>query len=118
MARQGYIKLYRKVIDDDVFVDPYKFKLWTLCLAKASHNEHDVLIGNQVVHVSPGQFVTGRDALEKEYNRGCKKTNFVTGITLFRWLSLFEKTEKLNIKKTNKYTVITVLNWHKYQNKH
>lgn len=115
MARKGYIKLYRQVIDDDIWTDPAKFKLWTLCLMKASHKPQKVVVGNRIIELKPGQFVTGRDELASEYNRGSKKKDLVTGVSLYKWLEIFQKTKKLYIEKTTKYTVITVLNWDKYQ---
>ena len=97
MSKQGYIKLYRQITDTPVWADSDKLKLWLMCLMKA------------------GQFITGRSALSDEFNRDVKKDRRVDGLTLFRWLSLFEKMEMLNIKKTNKYSLVTVLNWDKYQ---
>lgn len=112
---KGYIKVHRKVRKSSIWVDPFKFKLWMLCLMKATHSGGEMLIGNQIIKLEIGQFPTGREALEKEFNEGVTKKNFVTGLTLFRWLDLFEKMEMLNIKKTNKYTIVTINNWDKYQ---
>jgi len=82
---------------------------------KATHDEKTQVVGNQIIELKAGQFITGRTALSDDFNRDVKKDRRVDGLTLFRWLSLFEKMEMLNIKKTNKYSLITVLNWDKYQ---
>ena len=117
MARKGYIKMYRQIIDSDVWCDAYKFKLWSYCLMKACHKPQNVLVGNRIVRLDKGQFITGRSGIEEEYNRNCKKEDYITGVTLFRWLKLFEKMDMISIDSTNKYSVITVSNWDKYQNK-
>lgn len=123
MSKKGYVKFYRSIIDSVVWTDSRKLKLWTLCLCEATHKGLKQMVGNQVVDLLPGQFITGRNDLEEMFNKGIKKTKnsknsnsqFVEGQTLYRWLELFEEMEMLNIKKTNKYSVITVLNWNKYQ---
>lgn len=115
MSKQGYIKLYRQITDTPVWADSDKLKLWLMCLMKATHDEKTQVVGNQIIELKAGQFITGRSALSDEFNRDVKKDRRVDGLTLFRWLSLFEKMEMLNIKKTNKYSLITVLNWDKYQ---
>lgn len=79
------------------------------------YSEQTFLYDNQKVDLQKGQFITGRHKIEEEFNRGVKKSNKVSGSTLFRWLELFQECEMLNIKKTPKYTIITVLNWSKYQ---
>ena len=115
MSKQGYIKLYRQITDTPVWADSDKLKLWLMCLMKATHDEKTQVVGNQIIELKAGQFITGRAALSDDFNRDVKKDRRVDGLTLFRWLSLFEKMEMLNIKKTNKYSLITVLNWDKYQ---
>lgn len=117
MARKGYIKMYRQIIDSDVWCDAYKFKLWSYCLMKACHRPQKALVGNQILQLKKGEFITGRNDIEREFNRGCKEEDFVTGRTLIRWLKLFEEMEMLSIRSTNRYSIVTVINWEKYQNK-
>ena len=96
MSKQGYIKLYRQIADTPIWADSDKLKLW---LMKATHDEKTQVVGNQIIELKAGQFITGRSALSDEFNRDVKKDRRVDGLTLFRWLSLFEKMEMLNIKK-------------------
>lgn len=112
----GWICLHRKILDSDIFNDLQLYRLWTLCLLKASHKERDVLIGRQTVHLEPGEFVTGRDAIHELYNKGLKPKDQVKGkSTVYRWLETLERCGCLNIKKTTKYSVVTVSNWIEYQ---
>ena len=102
-------------MDNPIYSNAGMLKLWIHCLLKASHAEHEQLVGNQVVKLYPGQFVTGRNALAEEFNKGASKGDKVSAITLWRWLNLFEKLEMLNIKKTTKFSVVTITNWTNYQ---
>lgn len=111
----GWISLHRKIIDNPVWEDPFFFKLWALCLLKASHKTHEQTIGNQVVTLEPGQFITGRDALADEFNKGAKKQHKLSAKTIERKLVTLEKLEMLTIKKTTKYSLVTVVNWNEYQ---
>ena len=90
-------------------------KLWLLCLMKASHSGNKFLFNGQEVHVSSGEFVTGRDAIAKEFNEGVPRDQQIVGRTLWRWLKKFENEEMLSIKSTTKYSVISIKNWHEYQ---
>lgn len=112
---KGYIKLYRQIQETSIWADSNKLKLWLLCLLKATHEGRTQIVGNQTINLEPGQFITGRNDIADDFNRGAKRCCSVDGQTLFRWLKLFENLKMLNIKTTNKYTIVTVLNWDKYQ---
>lgn len=112
----GWFKTHRKMKTSPIFSDPYLFKLWMLCLMKASHKEHEQLVGNQTVTLQPGQFVTGRIMLTNEYNYGATGKNCMKELTVWRWLKSLEKMQMLNIKSTNKYSVVTIVNWTEHQN--
>lgn len=112
---QGWISLHRKIIDNPIYSNANMLKLWIHCLLKASHAEHKQLVGNQMVILEKGQFVTGRDTLFEEFNKGVKNDEVVSRSTLWRWLKNFETWQMLNIKTTTKYSVVTVFNWCEYQ---
>ena len=111
----GWISLHRKLQEHEIYADPYMLKLWIHCLLKASHKERNQLVGNQVVNLEVGQFITGRKALANEFNKGAKDTHIISESTLWRWILLFEQLQMLNIKKTTKYSVVTVISWCEYQ---
>jgi hypothetical protein len=112
---QGYVKLYRKTMYSPIWQDPYYFKLWMYCLMKASHKEHEQLVGNQLVELKPGEFVTGRTSLAEDLNKGMKPKMKQSEISWWRYLNNLSKWEMLNIKKTNKYSVVAITKWHEYQ---
>ncbi len=112
----GWIKLHRKVIDSQVFASSGLFKLWCLCLMKANHVENWVDIEGltEPIKVMPGQFITGRFELHKNYYPRKKKNN-KSPSTLWNWLQKLENMENLNINSYTKYSIITILNWNEYQ---
>ena len=99
------------MLDSPVFHDPFLYKLWSLCLFKATYKPRDVMIGRQLVHLEVGEFVTGREALSREFNENMKASHQVKPLTLWRWLRLLENHGNLNIKVNNKFSVITVVNY-------
>ncbi len=111
----GYIKLYRKVTSSFVWTNPSMLKLWLLCLMKASHEGRRFLFNGNEVSLSSGQFVTGRDALAKEYNQGASSDQVIVSSTLWIWIKKFEKEEMLSISSTPKYSVISINKWEDYQ---
>ena len=111
----GYIKLYRKVTNSFVWTNPYMYKLWNLCLMKASHENRKFLFNGKEIWLNSGEFVTGRDAITFEMNKGVKREHQVNSGSVWRWLKRFEKEGMLNIKSTTKYSVVSINNWDDYQ---
>ena len=112
---RGYIKQYRKIMDSFVWTNPYLYKLWSLCLMKASHEKRKFLFNGKEVWLNSGEFVTGRDAITFEMNKGVKREHQVNSGSVWRWLKKFETEGMLNIKSTTKYSVISITNWGLYQ---
>jgi hypothetical protein len=112
---QGYIKLYRKTMCSIIWQDPYYFKLWMYCLMKATHKDHKQLVGNQMITLKSGEFVTGRKALSDDLNKGMKPKQRQSELTWWRQLNNLEEWGMLNIKKTNKYSIVSIVKWSEYQ---
>lgn len=113
--QQGWVSLHRKIIHNPIYSNANMLKLWIHCLLKASHSEHEQLVGNQLIKLEKGQFITGRKSLYLEFNQGVKPKEIVSEATLFRYLKVFQSSKMLNIKTTSKYSVISILNWSEYQ---
>lgn len=103
----GWIKLHRKLKDNAVFASESGLKVWVWCLLKARHERGVVLVGKQMVHLRPGQFIFGRLSSSEELN--------MKPSTVRNWIMYLQKEGYLDSKATNKYSVITVLNWEVYQ---
>lgn len=112
---QGWIKLHRKIMESPVWNEPGILKVWMYCLMKATHKNREVLIGQQVIELEPGQFITGRTVLADDYNRGVKPKDRVHETTVWRWLKTLEIMGNLHIKTHNKYSVVNIDKWAFYQ---
>lgn len=103
----GWIKLHRKILDNDIFKNDKLFRVFMYLLLKASHSERDQLIGDSIVNLKAGQWATGRKAISRD--TGLTEQNVRTAI------SKLEKLGILTIKVTVKYSIFSISNWDCYQ---
>jgi len=90
-----------------IFQNEKLLKVFIWCLLKASHSEHEQLIGRQKVTLQPGQFPTGRHKAAVELN--------MSPSTAWSYLKLLKANNTIDIKSNNKFSVVTVANWGLYQ---
>lgn len=103
----GYIKLYRSLLDNCVFDDAEALKVWIWCLLSAYFSPSTYLNGLQVIELKPGQFIYGRKKAAKDLK--------MNDSTFYRKMKLLQNLKKVNIKANNKFTLVTVVNWELYQ---
>ena len=106
---RGYIRLWRKSLDAGWIRNHKLWAFWSYCLLKASYKEYDAIVGLQIIHLLPGQFIFGRNKAAKE-----------TGLTereIRTIIDLLKKAGNLTIKTTNKFSIISIINWTVYQSK-
>ena len=104
---EGWIKLYRKLLDHPKAADPEFMWLWVTMLLKATHEPLERDFCGKTVTLQPGQFISGRQALAAE-----------TGLTEMKVRISIDrlKNDQQIIQQTgNKGSMFTVLNWDKYQ---
>lgn len=104
---EGWVKLYRELLEKPIFQNEGRLKVWIWVLCKATHKTVKVKIGRQLQTLHPGQFVTGRRQASEELN--------MHEMAVWRHLKWLEVNNSLNIKTNNKYSVITVANWALFQ---
>lgn len=105
--KRGYVKVWRKIHDDDMLKN-HKFCAFFLwALTKASHRQIDIIVGNQSVRLEPGQFIFGRRMAAKELGMTEREVRTIT--------ALAKKAKFVTIKTTNKFSIITIINWSTYQ---
>lgn len=105
---EGYIKLYRSSIKKGWLQNPKLWAFWCWCIMKASYQEHDMIVGHQIVNLSPGQFVFGLKNASKELKQSIQNIR-----THINFCSEIE--QNLTVQPTNKFSIITIVNWHRYQ---
>ena len=103
----GWIKLHRKITESPVFDNSNLLKLWLWCLCKATHTEHEVIVGKQIIKLLPGQFVFGRLKAAEILNMNDR--------TVYDYMKLLNKLEMISMKTNNKFTLVTIVNWAVYQ---
>ena len=103
----GWLKLYRSILDSAVFQDAEVLKVWIWLLCNVSFEQHDTVCYGKVIHLKPGQIATGRKKIAQ-----CTDLN---ENKVYRALTTIKSLGNIEIKSTNKYSIITVVNWDKYQ---
>lgn len=110
---EGSIKLYRRILDSQVFAHQTALKIWIWCLCKASFKERFISLkigkGETSVKVLPGQFIFGRFKAEEDL---C-----IDGSTIYKWIQRFASDEfnMITIQSNNQYSIITICKWEDYQ---
>lgn len=104
---EGWFKLHRKIVTSPIFDNPEALKLWIWMLAKAAHQAHVQMIGNQNVPVAAGEFVFGRKAAAAALG--------MTESKIYRLLKMMEKNGMLTVRSNNKFSVVQIVNWGVYQ---
>ncbi len=98
-----WVKLYRSLMESDIWHDEWLVKLFVWCLLKASFRD-SAFKGKTIER---GQFVTGRLRASEELD-----------VSPGKWLRGIEKLVRagcISTKSDNQFTVITVCNYESYQ---
>lgn len=100
---EGYIKLYRKMVEWQWYTDGNTMRLFLHLLLKANHKEWFW----RWYKVNRWQLITGRDVLSKEL--GLTQQQIRTSINKLK------STSDITIKATNRFSLITLTNYNEYQ---
>ena len=103
----GWLKLYRSILDSAVFKDAEILKVWIWLLCNVAFEQHDTICYGRVITLKAGQIATGRKKIAQ-----CTDLN---ENKVYRALTTLKSLGNIEIKATNKYSIITVVNWDKYQ---
>ena len=103
MALNGYIKLYRKLLDWGWYEDTNTTRVFLHLLLTANFRETKY----EGVIIHPGQTVIGRKSLAKKL--GLSERQIRTS------LNHLISTNEVTIKTTNRFSVATIVNWASYQ---
>ena len=100
---KGYIKLYRKILDNGIFdnAELLKVYVWTLLRANAAPSE----VFDRKLKV--GQFVTGKLSAAQELR--------MRPSTVYDRIKKLEKLGFIKLDSNTKNTVVTIKNYNKYQ---
>jgi uncharacterized phage protein (TIGR02220 family) len=107
----GYIKLYRRILNSQVFMNEKTLKIWIWCMVKANfvHKWINLKIGkgNIEVEVKRGQFIFGRNRAAEELN--------MSGSTINLHMKKLVRIGNIEMKSNNQYSLITICKYDNYQ---
>ena len=108
----GFIKLYRKVIDNDIWNDkPFaRGQAWIDLIFRANFEDVNLQFGNQIIPLKRGQFITSILKLSDDWGWSRHKVN--------DYLVLLKKTAMIDFKTDNKKTLITIVKYGVYNDKY
>ena len=99
----GYIRLYRNIMDWGWYLEPNTARLFIHCILKANYTEKEW----QGIKIPVGSFVTSYEKLAQELKLSIQNIK-----TAIKHLKL---TKELTVKSTRHYSIITVNNYKLYQ---
>ncbi len=105
----GWIREYRKLLDNPLIKKPLHCHLWNVLLLLAQHKRSDFIFGSEKWVLEPGQLLTGR-----------KKLSELSGVSesqVERILKYLENEQQITQLKTNKFRIISIVKWVDYQQK-
>jgi hypothetical protein len=108
---RGYVKIYRKLLDSQVFQNDGLLKVWLWCLMRANHKKTWVRVttgkGTTEVELQAGQFIFGRDTAAKELKM--KPT------TIRDRMKKLTNMQNLTMQSATHYSLVSIVNWGEYQ---
>ncbi|MFT8412140.1 MAG: DNA replication protein DnaD, partial [Schleiferilactobacillus perolens] len=111
MADGGWIKLYRVLLDDDLWIDctPVQKAVMITLLLMANHKERKWIWQGKKFSAKPGQLVTSLESIKGKAGKGVSIRAVRTSLTKF------ENVGFLTNQSTNSGRLVTIANWAKYQ---
>ena len=107
----SWIKLYRDVLDSQVFAHPTTFKIWCWLLIKANHKQKFISMqvgrGFTEISVERGQFIFGRHKAESALD--------IDGSTIYKHIQKLQDWGNIKIESNSQYSIITICKYDEYQ---
>ena len=107
---RGFVKDYRKGIDNPLFKKPLIWHFWGYCLKRANHKDVEIDFNGKPLLLKRGSFLMSLEKTSKE--TGLSKQNIRTAI---KNLVNHKMIENLTQKVTQQATLINVINYGVYQ---
>jgi uncharacterized phage protein (TIGR02220 family) len=110
-TEQGWVKLYRKLLDHPIFKskDDKLFKTFIYCLLRAGYKETEIFFNHQSVKLKPGEFITGREQAARDL--GFSPKTFDRKVSDLQIMQIMTRT------MTHRFSIISITNWDTYQGK-
>mgnify|MGYP001411102330 CR=1 FL=1 len=110
---EGWIKLHRKILNNDLWNDPTTFRLFILLILKAAHKDG---VRIKDIELKRGQYIRSYSKLQEDLEyiegRGYKK---VSKSSITRSIKKLIKNNIVQVHETKHGTLFTIVNYEKYQ---
>ena len=106
----GYVKLYRRLLENPIFQKPNVLIVFLYCLLRANYTRKEILWNGKRMVIERGSFITGREKIARETGLSVQKVRTALAI-----LELQGIIKKSTTKSTNKFSYRTVCNYDTYQ---
>ena len=104
----GYLKLYRKTLDNPtVMKDADHLAIWIWLLMNAKFFPTDEWFGGERITLQPGQFITGRKKISEALGVSESKVQ--------RVLKCYESERMIEQRTDRQGRLITIVSWDEYQ---
>lgn len=104
----GWVKLYRKILDNPVICkDGDYLAVWIYLLLKATHKEVPKVFKGEKIILKQGQLITGRKVISEKLSIQESKVTRIINSFIFE--------QQIEQETSNQNRLITILNWHLYQ---
>ena len=103
---KGWISLHRKILDNPILTRGRaysRFEAFVYMLLKANHKDNKSVIGNQLIKIKKGSFLTSQKKLMKEFNWGISR--------LRAFLKLLQDDGMIVVKSNAISTMVTINNY-------
>lgn len=104
---EGWIKLYRKIMESSFYRDSELVHLWVHLMLNAKKFPVKWDWGGQEITLNPGQFITGRKKIAEQTGINENKVQ--------RGLKKFEKCHMIEQQTNNRSRLITIVSWDMHQ---
>lgn len=104
---KGWVKIYRKLLDNPISKKPNYLSIFVYLLLKANHKDNDLILEGKKTTINRGQFLTSIFSIADFFH--------LSTSTVSRVLKYLETERMIEKLSTNKYSLITVLNYNLYQ---
>lgn len=112
MAKEGWIKLHRKIVDNDIWKDKEPFdrrSAWIDLLIMANHKDEKILFDGELIVVKRGQTVTSVRKLAERWHWSKDKVQ--------RFLDKLERDSMCDRDSNNRRTLLTIENYGVFQDR-
>ncbi len=105
---QGFVLMWRSIIDTAIWSNPKLLKVYQWCYFRANFKPVEEYKGLRKVNLTPGEFITS-------FPHAAEQLNMSQG-TVYNYINLLKAERIIERTSYNKYTIITILNWNDLQN--